>query len=121
MRFYRFALGVMAVWRITHLLNAEDGPGHVVARLRLKAGTGLWGGLLDCFHCLSLWTAAPWACLIGRGWRERFLLWPALSAGAIMIERLMEPRPGAPPAWYAEDREDDDVLRTAEDKSLSDR
>jgi hypothetical protein len=64
--------------------------------------------------------ALPWACLIGRGRRERLLLWPALSAGAIMIERFMEPRPRAPQAWHAEDQEDDDVLRTAADQSLAD-
>jgi len=86
--YYWFVLGALAVWRITHLLFAEDGPWDAVIRLRRLAGTGLWGGLLDCFHCLSLWIAAPFALSLGSEWTERLLLWPALSAGAILLERL---------------------------------
>jgi hypothetical protein len=85
---YRFTLGVLAVWRVTHLLFAEDGPWDVIIRLRRRAGTGFWGNLLDCFYCLSLWIAAPLAVLLGSGWAERLLLWPALSAGAILLERV---------------------------------
>ena len=88
MEFYRLVVGVLVVWRITHLLFAEDGPWDVVIRLRRQAGAGFWGKLLDCFYCLSLWMAAPLALLLGGGWTERLLLWPALSAGAIVIERL---------------------------------
>jgi hypothetical protein len=84
---YRFVLGVLAVWRVTHLLFAEDGPWDVVVRVRRRAGGGFWGRLLDCFYCLSLWIAAPLAVLLGSGWAERLLLWPALSAGAILLER----------------------------------
>jgi hypothetical protein len=88
MHFYWLALGVLAVWRITHLLNAEDGPWELVVRLRRLAGNGFWAVLLDCFYCLSLWIAAPFAYAIGAGWMERLLLWPALSAGAIILERV---------------------------------
>jgi len=85
---YWLVLGALGVWRLTHLLFAEDGPWEVVIRLRRLAGTGFWGILLDCFYCLSLWIAAPFALLLGSGWKERLLLWPALSAGAILIERM---------------------------------
>jgi hypothetical protein len=85
---YRLVLGVLVVWRVTHLLFAEDGPWDAVIRLRRRAGAGVWGTLLDCFYCLSLWIAAPLALLLGAGWVERLLLWPALSAGAILLERL---------------------------------
>ena len=88
MDFYRLVIGVLIVWRITHLLFAEDGPWDVTIWLRRQAGAGFWGTLLDCFNCLSLWIAAPLALLLGGGWTERLLLWPALSAGAILVERL---------------------------------
>jgi hypothetical protein len=78
MDFYRLTLGVLAVWRLTHLLNAEDGPGDVLVRFRRKVGNGFWGSLLDCFYCLSLYLAAPFAIAIGADWRERLLLWPAV-------------------------------------------
>ena len=58
-KFYWLILGVLTVWRITHFLQAEDGPWDIVIRLRRFVGEGLWGRLLDCFYCLSVWIAAP--------------------------------------------------------------
>jgi hypothetical protein len=100
-RFYALALAILAVWRITHLLNAEDGPGKLLARLRTLAGSGFWGEVLDCFYCLSLWVAAPFALILGGEWSERLLLWPALSGAAILLERAT----ASAPVVYAEDRE----------------
>lgn len=85
-----FILGILGVWRITHLLHAEEGPGQVVVKLRRAAGDGVLGQAMDCFQCLSLWIAAPFAVLIGQGWLERTLLWPALSAGAIALEVILQ-------------------------------
>src|SRR5262245_8529939 len=112
MAFYWLTLGVLAVWRLTHLLNAEDGPWDTMVRFRLWLGTGFWGSLLDCFYCLSLWLALPFALAIGAGWWERLLLWPALSGGAILLQRLTEP---ATPAAMVEEiadpaKEDDHGL-----------
>jgi hypothetical protein len=88
---YWFVLGALGVWRVTHLFNAEDGPGEVLVRLRRLAGSGFWGKLLDCFYCLSLWIAVPFALVLASGWRERLLLWPALSGAAILLERAQGP------------------------------
>ncbi len=124
MRFYWLALGILAVWRVTHMLNAEDGPWDVWVRLRGRAGGRFWGALLDCFYCLSLWIAAPAAYWLGEGWKERLLLWPALSAGAILLERWTAERraeQAPPPATYFEIREDDDgVLRREETTTTPD-
>lgn len=105
MDIYWLMLGVLAVWRVTHLLQAEDGPWELVARLRRRAGQGFWGKLLDCFNCLSLWVALLPAWLIGSGWKERLFLWLALSGGAILLERLTRREPASPPAIYYEDPE----------------
>lgn len=110
MRFYSFLLGILSVWRITHLLHAEDGPWEVVVRLRRRAGAGFWGQLLDCFYCLSVWIAAPFAIFLGQTLGERVLLWPALSAGAILLERVTDRGHGEAPALFVEDSEDDHVL-----------
>jgi len=88
MKFYWLVLGILGVWRITHLLQAEDGPWDLGVRLRRIAGSGFWGDLMDCFLCLSLWIALPWALISGESWKERLALWPALSAGAILLQRL---------------------------------
>lgn len=111
MRFYWFILGILCVWRITHLLQAEDGPWHLVVRLRKAVGDGFWGKLLDCFYCLSLWVSAPLAYVLGDSMAERLLLWPALSAGAILIDRVANRETEILPAPYIEEVEDDHVLR----------
>ncbi len=116
MKFYRLLLGALTVWRITHLLQAEDGPGDIVIHLRRSMGDGFWGKLLDCFDCLSLWVAAPIAYLFGKDWQERALLWPSFSAAAILLGRITNPAPSILPAPFAEDPgEDPDngMLRTA--------
>jgi hypothetical protein len=82
-----FLIGCLAVWRITHLLWGEDGPGDIFVRLRKLAGESLFGRLLDCFYCLSLWIALPFAWALGVSWPERALLWLAFSGGAILLER----------------------------------
>lgn len=114
MRFYWLILGILSVWRITHLLQAEDGPGDLLVHLRRRAGEGFWGSLLDCFYCLSVWIAGPFALLIGESWREQLILWPAFSAGAILLERLTKREHVMPPELYFEEEEKDVLLRKTE-------
>ena len=102
MGFYSLTVGALAVWRITHLLHAEDGPWNLIFRLRRAVGNGFWGGLLDCFYCLSIWVAAPIALWAGSDWPDRALLWPALSGAAILLERVTS-RPDPPAAAYFEE------------------
>ena len=115
---FELTLGILCVWRITYLFVAEDGPAGILVRFRRSLGEGFWGTLLDCFYCLSLWIAAPVAFLLSHDWRERFLLWLALSAGAILVERITF-RPAVAPALFVEDKEDpDELLRKTEDTSF---
>ena len=115
MGFYGLVLGILCVWRITHLLQAEDGPWDVVVRLRRVIGEGFWGRSPGCFYCLSLWIAVPFAYVLGETLTEQLLLWPALSAGAILAERVTRRAPPPSPAPYIEDEENEDVmLRPAE-------
>ena len=105
MQFYWLILGILAAWRITHLLNAEDGPWDILVRLRRLAGNGILGGVLDCFYCLSLWVAAPLAYVLGDDWKHRLLLWPAISAGAILLHKAAWRDVGGLPAEYHEEPE----------------
>ena len=121
MGLYGLLLGALAVWRVTHLLNAEDGPWSILVRLRKAAGSGFWGDWLDCFYCLSLSIAIPFALVIGVNWMERLLLWPALSASAILLERVTgEKEREAPVYWEERGKEDggikDGMLREGEER-----
>ena len=102
--FTEFVAGAAAVWRVTHLVHAEDGPWDVLVRLRKLAGNGAFGKMLDCFYCSSVWVALPIAAALGVTWKERILMWPALSGAAILLERLAaQAQQGAGQAmWYEE-------------------
>ena len=116
MRFYWLVIGILVVWRITHLFYGEDGPWDVFVRLRRAVGEGFFASLMDCFHCLSLWVALPLAYWIGESWKERLLLWPALSAGAMLLQKLTTKQEAVPLIVQGERHEEiDDVLRQQAD------
>jgi len=127
MRFYWLAIGILAVWRITHLLQGEDGPWDLVARFRARLGRSFWSKLMDCFYCLSIWIALPATLLIGESWQEFLLLWPALSGGAVLLERVTK-EPALPlfvedqvsPTPPAEKENGDGVLRRPQEPEPSD-
>ncbi|HEY6253110.1 MAG TPA: DUF1360 domain-containing protein [Candidatus Angelobacter sp.] len=105
MKPFEFILGALAVWRITHLLAAEDGPFNLIAGIRHQAGSGFWGTLLDCFYCLSIWIAVPFALLLARPWKQRLLLWLALSAAAIVVNRVLDRIAPDQPVFFEEPAE----------------
>ena len=83
-------VGTLGIWRVTHLVTVEEGPFHVFAWLRMCAARrpGSYGQeLLGCHYCASLVVAAPVATLLASDWRYGLILWPALSAGAVLLER----------------------------------
>lgn len=82
-----FVVAVLATWRITYLLAREDGPGAVLARFRARLRPP-WAELMDCFHCLSLWVAAPIALAVAPSWWNWPLIWLALSGAACLVQRL---------------------------------
>lgn len=106
----RFCAASLAAWRLAHLLHAEEGPWHAAARLR-QALAARQLSVLDCFFCVSVWTALPAALLVSTRRRQFVMLWPALSAAAIMIERAAFPGTFADIPEYSEDKETADVLR----------
>ena len=59
----------------------------------------------------------PFSLLLGATWKERLLLWPALSAGTILLQRTTANRGDGrlPPATYFEDAEAGYVLLRKEE------
>ncbi|MFT4015806.1 MAG: DUF1360 domain-containing protein [Agriterribacter sp.] len=87
MYWYMF-ISVLAAWRLTHLLQAEDGPFDIICYIRKKAGTGFFGSLLDCFYCVSIWVAVPFAIWLGNRWWEILLYWLAISGAVCLLEQF---------------------------------
>jgi len=97
-----FAIASLAVWRVTHLLNAEQGPWGLCARLRQWAGQGLLGQALACFYCLSFWVALPLVPWLTMQPASALVAWFGLSGAAILLQRLSDRAPPAA-AWHEED------------------
>jgi hypothetical protein len=85
---FRFLIAILATWRVTHLLSSEDGPGDIIIRIRRRLGKSTWGQAMDCFYCLSLWTAAPVALIVCTEVSEFVPAWLAISGGACLLDRV---------------------------------
>ena len=93
---FRLIIAVLATWRIAHLVAKEDGPFDLIVRLRTLAGNGMFGRLMDCPYCLSLWFAAPAALTLASspvGW---IFAWLAISGGSCFMEKITEQRSQTP-------------------------
>jgi hypothetical protein len=85
-----FIICTFAVWRITHLFSQEDGPFDLVIRFRKLFGQSFFGNLLDCFYCLSIWIAIPFAIWLAAGWTDGIIVWLALSGAACLLFKLTD-------------------------------
>jgi hypothetical protein len=85
-----FLLAVLATWRVSHLLASEDGPADIIVRFRALLGRSIFGQLMDCFFCLSLWIAAPAALFVTRKPLDWLMTWLALSGAACLLDRLVK-------------------------------
>jgi hypothetical protein len=85
---FRLIIAILATWRLAHLIAREDGPFDVIVRLRIRAGNGVFGRLMDCPYCLSIWIAIPFTFLLGHGFTAWIAAWLAISGGASLCERL---------------------------------
>ena len=88
-----FVLCALAVWRLGHLLAREDGPFDILFRVRRVAGEGVFGRLLDCFYCLSLWIAVPFAFMLSPDWTTGIVTWLALSGAASLLYKMTDRNP----------------------------
>jgi hypothetical protein len=107
----RFVLAVLASWRVTHLLASEDGPFDVIVRFRALLGQSIFGRLMDCFNCLSLWIAAPAALYVTRLPLDRLMTWLAVSGAACLLDQLVKNSDAIPVAMQPAKGERRDVLR----------
>jgi hypothetical protein len=84
----QYLLLVVVVWRITHLLSAEDGPFDLVFKCRKWLGNSFFGKLMDCFYCLSIWIGLLAALYAGETAMQVFLFCFYYSGTSILLEKL---------------------------------
>lgn len=79
----------LAVWRLSHLVCKEDGPGDLLIKIR-KVVT--FSGLLDCVWCASIWASAGFTLLywLSPATAQIIAAPLTLSAVAVIVERHME-------------------------------
>jgi len=87
---WRFTLSTLAIWRLTHLVAEEDGPWDLLVHFRAKLGNNVFGRLMDCFYCLSLWFSLPLSIWLASGWVGLILHWQALSGAACLLQRITQ-------------------------------
>jgi len=105
MTFSEFVVLSLATWRLSSLVVRERGLFGVFTRLRAAFGIGhdedskpnTWpdapiADLLSCVWCLSVWVGAglSLAYLLSPSWTVGLSLPLALSAGAILLERVLK-------------------------------
>jgi hypothetical protein len=88
MNLVELTIGGLAVYRVSHMIAFEDGPGDIIALMREGAGANRIGKLMDCPFCVSVWAALPVSMLFSNTVNELILNWLALSGASVVIERL---------------------------------
>lgn len=86
-------LSMLAVWRLTHMLQEEEGPFGLFSHIQAWAASrpDVNGGInhgFYCFYCLSIWVALPLAIVYAGSITSFFVWWLSLSAGAILIQGI---------------------------------
>ena len=91
----------MAVWRLSYMLQNEDGPGGILEKFRglLFDGAdvegrqkiGFLSPMVGCLYCLSIWVSVPFAVYLSM---DDLILLPvhilALSGIAIFVSLIHE-------------------------------
>jgi len=110
----KLVLAILATWRLTHMVAREDGPADLVSRARTALRNGLWGRMVTCFQCLSVWVAAPAALWITTRPLDAVIVWLAVSGGACLCDRIGQPDVFVQPLPESNQGEDNGMLRAKE-------
>lgn len=84
----KYLILVVGVWRLTHLISAEDGPFDLIIKLRKLLGNSFFGKLMDCFYCLTIWIGLLSAWYAGNNLEEMIVLTLYYSGASIILEKL---------------------------------
>lgn len=84
-----FVAALLAVYRLTRIIVAEEGPFGLLAHVQGWAALHQrsWVGRgLGCFLCVSFWLAGGAALLLpGLVWNERVLAWGGIAGACVVL------------------------------------
>lgn len=86
----KYLILVIAVWRLTHLISAEDGPFNLIIRLRKLLGATFFGKLMDCFYCLSIWIGFAFAMYAGADFKEVVIMTLYYSGASLLLQKTTD-------------------------------
>src|SRR5262245_55869966 len=115
----RFVLAILATWRVTHALVHEDGPADIFVHVRKRLGASLFGRLMDCFQCASLWGQATFTMFVSREPVEWVVGWFAVSGATCLLERIGATRVEQLPL-FPEGESDHGMLRSETSRTRED-
>lgn len=85
-----FLVLTLVIWRVSHLTSSEDGPFDIIVRLRKLFGDSTIGKLMDCFYCVSVWTALILASIVEhQSYLELLINTLSLSGAAIIVNEVL--------------------------------
>ena len=90
--------------------DGEDGPLDAIAALRERLGQSFAGRMMDCFGCMSLWVALPFAVYVAERPPDLLLAWLGLAGAALLLERAGSPPLMIHPLPELEQKEPNDEL-----------
>ena len=85
-------LATTAVYRVSRMIVAEEGPGRIFELLRRATADDthwLHDGI-RCPLCVSFWLSLPAAVMIASSWQEIILLWLGVAGLVTLIYRRLE-------------------------------
>jgi hypothetical protein len=73
-------------------LAIEEGPANAIVRLRESLANTILASFINCFGCLSVWIAIPFAFFVSAVPVDWIVTWVALSGAAFLLERMARSR-----------------------------
>lgn len=86
-----FLLSSVAVWRLAYMLQDETGPWRIFEKIREHINNSNKPTLIEgfqCFYCLSVWVAIPFAIYLAADIWQFFVYPLSLSALAVALNML---------------------------------
>ena len=85
-----FVVAILAAWRVTRLIAREDGPWRLMVAVRRTCYRLRLAGLIECVHCLGMWTSVAITSLMFPLRWSSVWMWLGIAGGVSLLLRLSD-------------------------------